>query len=37
MPLDVLYDVNYRIISIAGDEVCDDTTDVCRYFLSSAR
>lgn len=37
MPLDVMYDVSYRIVSIAGGPACDDPSNVCRYFLLSAR
>jgi len=33
MPLDVLYDVSYIIVSIADDEVSDNAFAVCRYSL----
>jgi len=38
MPLDVMYDVSYRIVSVAsGGIISDNVLDIYRYFLLSTR
>ena len=37
MPLDIIYDVSYRIVSIANDGKSDNLLDIYRYSLLSTR
>ena len=37
MPLDVLYEVSYRIVFLTDDTVCNDAFGVCRFSLLSTR